>query len=128
MADGPDNGRKEKRQQQTKQWAGDRYDDLVQRGNSWQPRPVHICLPLDDVHRRKLRQSHEAPERQRAERVLDSVDCSFPDRFAEPDTEFFYVKPSPAGGQKMAQFMHDDEQIEEDENFEQDENDASNVE
>jgi len=58
---------------------------------------------------------------------LDAVDLFFPERFAEPDAEFFYVKPSPARRQKMPQFMHHDQQVKKNENLEQDEDDADNV-
>ena len=89
--------------------------------------PVDIGFALDDVHRRKLRQRDEAAERQRAERILDAVDCFFPKRFAEPDAEFLDVKPAPARRQKMPELMHHDQQIEKDEDLEQDKNDASDV-
>ena len=92
-----------------------------------QPGAVHVGFALDNVHRRKLWQCHEAPEGQRSERVLDAVNCFLPEWFAEPNTEFFYVKPPPAGCQEMAQLMHHDQQIEENEDFQQDENDANNV-
>jgi hypothetical protein len=59
---------------------------------------------------------------------LDAIDCLFPKRFAEPDSEFLDVKSSPARSQKMTKFMHDDQQIEKDEDLEQDENDARDME
>ena len=61
-------------------------------------------------------------------RILDTVDRFLPNRFAEPDTELLDKQPTPACGQKMAQLVHDDEQIEEDKDLEEDENDANNVE
>src|SRR4029077_15990052 len=124
---GPNNSCKEKRQKQAKQRTGDGYDNFIQRGDFRQPPAVHIPFSLDNVPRRKLRERHKASERQRTERVLDTVDCFLPDRFAEPDAEFFYVKPPPARRQKMPQFMHHDQQIEEDDDFYQDEKDASDV-
>ena len=127
MADRPDNDGKTQRQKQTKHGTGDRHDDLVERRNFRQPRAVDVCLSFDDVHRRKLRQRHEASERQRPERVLDTVDLSFPERFAEPDAEFFDVKPSPPRRQKMPQFMHHDQQVKKDENLEQNEDDAGDM-
>src|SRR5262245_5719729 len=128
MADSPDDGRKEKRQKQAEEGAGDGHDDFVERRNLRQPCAVHIRFSLDNVHWCKLWQRHVAPERQRAERVLDTVDCFLPDRFPEPDAEFFDVEASPARRQKMPQLMDYDQQIEEDEDFQQDEKDASNVE
>src|SRR5437667_1233169 len=123
----PNDDREQNGQQKTEQWTGKRYDDFVERRNFRQLRPIHVGLALNDVHRRKLRQRNEAPEWQRAERVLDAVDCLFPKRFAEPDAEFLDVKSSPARSQKMTKFMHDDQQIEKDEDLEQDENDARDV-
>ena len=58
---------------------------------------------------------------------MDAVDCFFPERFAEPDAEFFDVKSPPAGREEMPQFVDHDQQIEENQDFQQDENDASNV-
>src|SRR6266513_327226 len=127
MADSPNDGCEEKRQQQTEQRPGNCYDDFVERGNFRQPCPVHIRFSLDHVHWCKLRQRNEAAERQRAERVLDTVDCFLPDRFAEPNTESLDVKSSPARREKVPQFMYHDQQIEQDEDVQQDENDASDV-
>src|SRR5207248_3620333 len=127
MADSPNDGRKEKRQQQTEQRPGNCYDDFVERGNFRQPCAVYIRFSLDDVHWCKLRQRNEAPERQRAERVLDTVDCLLPDRFAEPNPESFDVKSSPACRQKLPHFMDHDTQIEQDEDIQMDDNDASDV-
>src|SRR5882724_6474014 len=114
MADGPDNAGKTHRQKQTEQWPCDRYDDFVECGNFWQSSTVQIRLTLDDIHRRKLRKRDEASERKRPERVLHAVECLFPERFAEPDAEFFYVEPSPARGQKMSQFVDDNQHVEQD--------------
>src|SRR5260370_42642585 len=105
MANRPDNDSKTQRQKQTEKRAGNGYDDFVERGNPRQSGPVYIRLTLNNVHWRKLRQCHEPSERQRPERILDAVDCLFPKRFAEPNAKFFYIKPSPARGQKMAEFM-----------------------
>ena len=127
MADSPNNGGKKKRQQKTEQRAGNGYDNFVERGNSRKPRAVHIGLSLDNVHGSKLRQRHKAPEWQRAERILDAVDGFFPERFAEPDPEFFYVKSPPARSQKMPEFMHYDEQIKKDEDLQQDQNNAGDL-
>ncbi|KAF5408684.1 MAG: hypothetical protein Udaeo2_11720 [Candidatus Udaeobacter sp.] len=63
MADGPDDGRKEKRQQQAEQRPGDGYDDFVEGGNFRQSCAVQIGFALDNVHRRKLRKRYEATER-----------------------------------------------------------------
>src|SRR5262247_3499207 len=115
MADSPYDCRKEKRQEQAEQRPGDGYDDFVERRDFWQPSAVHIRFSLDDVHWRKLRQRHVTSKRKRAERVLNAVDCLLPDRFAEPDTEFFDVQASPARRQKMPQLMDHDQQIEKDE-------------
>src|SRR2546423_1835942 len=123
MTDRPNNGSETNREQQTEKRPSDGYDDLVEGRNSRQPRPVHIGLSLDDVHRRKLRQRHEASERQRAERVLDTVDLFLPQRFAEPDAEFFDEKPPPARRQKMPQFMHHDQQVKKNEDLKQNEDD-----
>src|SRR5438034_11591260 len=127
MADRPHNGGKTKRQQQAEQRARDGYYDFIERRNFRQLRPVQIGLSFDDVHWRKLRQRHETSERQRPERVLDAVDLFFPERFAEPDAEFFYVKSSPARRQEMPQFMHHNQQVKKNENLEQDEDDADDV-
>src|SRR5438477_12292861 len=96
MADSPNDGRKEKRQQQTEQRPGNRYDDVVERGNFRQPCAVYIRFSLDDVHWCKWRQPKEAPERQRAERAMDTVECWLPDRLAEPNNESWDRKSSPA--------------------------------
>src|ERR1041385_7170758 len=127
MTDRPDNGGETKRQQQTEKRARDGYDDLVERGNFRQSRSVQIRFSFDDIHRRKLRQRHEASERQRSERILNAVDLFFPERFSEPNAEFFHVKSSPARRQKMPQFMHHDEQIKKNKNLEQNEDDAADV-
>src|SRR5213592_3072536 len=127
MPDRPDNAGKTERQKHAEQRPGNRYDDFVERGNFRQPCAVHIRLTLDNVHRRKLGQRDKASERQRTERVLDTVDCLFPEWFTEPDAEFFYVKPSPAGGQKMSQFMDNNQQIKQDENLEEDEDETDDV-
>ena len=105
MADRPDNNGKTQRQKQAEKRARNGYDDFIERRNFRQSGPVHIRLALNYVHRRKLRQRDEASERQRPERVLDAVDCLFPERFPEPDPKFFYVKPSPARSQKMPKFV-----------------------
>src|SRR6266566_494641 len=105
MADRPDNNSKTQRQKQAEKRASNGYDDLIERRNFRQSGPIHIRLALNYVHWRKLRQRDEASERQRPERVLDAVDCLFPERFAEPDAEFFYIKPSPARSQKMPKFV-----------------------
>ncbi len=65
-----------------------------------------------------MRERDEAAKGKRTERVLDAIDRFFPERFAEPDAEFFDVKPAPACRQKMPELMDDDEQIKEDENLE----------
>src|SRR5437773_1549448 len=105
MADCPDNDSETQRQKQAEKRAGNGYDDFVERRNSRQSGPVYIRLALNYIHWRKLRQCDEASERQRSERVLDAVDCLFPERFAEPDAEFFYIKASPARSQKMPKFV-----------------------
>src|SRR5207247_8493727 len=105
MADRPDNNSKTQRQKQAEKRASNGYDDLIERRNFRQSGPVHIRLALNYVHRRKLRQRDEASERQRPERVLDAVDCLFPERFAEPDPKFFYRKTAPGRGQKMSRSM-----------------------
>src|SRR6266566_4298206 len=105
MADCPDNDSETQRQKQAEKRAGTGYDDFVERRNFRQSSPVYIRLALNYIHWRKLRQRDETSERQRPERVLDAVDCLFPERFAEPDAEFFYIKPSPARSQKMPKFV-----------------------
>ena len=50
------------RQQQTEKRPGDGDDDFVERGNLRELRAIDIGLALDDVHRRELRQRHEAAE------------------------------------------------------------------
>src|SRR6266516_2521334 len=117
MANRPNNDSKTQRQKHTEKRAGNGYDDFVERRNFRQSCPIYIRLALNYVHRRKLRQCHEASERQRPERVLDAVDCFFPERFAEPDAKFFYIKPSPAGCQKMAQFVDHDQEVKQEENL-----------
>src|SRR6266700_7857480 len=112
MTDRPDNYSERQRQKQAEKRAGNGYDDFVERRNFRQSGSIYIRLALNYVHWRKLRQRDEASEWQRPERVLDAVDCLFPERFAEPDAEFFYVKPPPARRQKMPQFVHNDEQVE----------------
>ena len=127
MADRPHNARKAQRQQETEYRAGDSHDDFVESGNSWQFRTVQIRFAFNNVHRRKLRQRDESSERQRAERILNAVDCLLPERLAEPDAEFLNVKSSPARRQKMSQLMHHNEQIKQDQDLEQDEDDARDV-
>ena len=90
-------------------------------------RAIDVGLAFDDVHRRELRQRDESAERNRAERILHAVDRFLPERFAEPDAELLDVQSAPARRQKMAQLMHDDEQIKEDDDLKEDEEDAKDV-
>src|SRR6266403_2784315 len=128
VAGDPDNAGKKKRQKQAEQRSGKRNDDFVERGNFRQLRAIQIGLAFDDVHRRELGQRDEPAKGKRTERVLDAIDRFFPERFAKPDAEFFYVKPARARGQKMPELVDDDEQIEEDEYLEQDQDDTRDVE
>ena len=119
--------RKQYRQAETEQRSRERDDDLVERGDRSELRTIHVRLALDDVHGRKLRQRDESAKRQRAERVLHAVDRFFPKRFAEPDAELLDVETTPARCQKMAQLMHNDEQIKKNKDLEEDEDDARDV-
>jgi hypothetical protein len=58
---------------------------------------------------------------------LDASDRFFPERLAEPDAEFFYVKPAPARCQKMPELMNYDEQIKKNEYLEKNEDDATDM-
>src|SRR5882724_11961683 len=98
MPDRPDNDSKTQCQKQAEKRAGNGHDDFVERRNFRYSGPVYIRLALNYVNWRKLRQRDEASERQRSERVLDAVDCLFPERFPEPNPKFFYIKPPPARG------------------------------
>ncbi len=121
MADRPDDAGKSEREEQTKKRPGKGDDDFVERGNARERGAIDIHFALDDVHRRELRQGDKAAERNRAERVGDSVDFLFPDRLAEPDTELLDHQPAPFRREEMPELMHDDEQVKEDDDLEEDE-------
>ena len=127
MADHPHNAGKRKREKQAKEGAGHGHDNFIESGDRRQLCAVHIRLTLDNVHRRELRQRDKSAKRERAQRVLHAVDRLFPERFAEPDTEFLDIQSAPPRCQKMAELMDNDEQIKQDKDFEENENDARDV-
>ena len=53
---------KDEREEQAEERAGDRDDDLVERGNRRELGAIGLGFALDDVHRRELRQRDEAAE------------------------------------------------------------------
>ena len=69
----------------------------------------------------------EATKRKRAEGVLHAADRLFPNRFAKPDAELLDVKTTPACRQKMAELVHDNQQVKENENFEKNEDKTDDV-
>src|SRR5207237_2868273 len=127
MADHPHNAGKRKREKQAKEGAGHGHDNFIESGDRRQLCTVHIRLTLDNVHRRELRQRNKSTKRERAQRVLHAVDRLFPERFAEPDTEFPEIQSAPPRCQKMAELMDNDQQIKQDEDFEENQNDARDV-
>ena len=62
MTNSPDDSGKKQCQQQAEHRTSDGYNDLVERGNLRQLRPVQVGFALDDVHRRKLRQRNKTSE------------------------------------------------------------------
>ena len=47
-----------------------------------------------------------------AEAVNHAIVGPFPQRFAEPDGELFDHQPAPPRREEMAEFVHDDQQVE----------------
>jgi hypothetical protein len=77
-----------------------------------------IGLALNGFHGRHLRQGDVATGGNGAKEILDAIDFLGPERFAEPDGEFIDLEAAPFGGEEMAEFVDDDEDVKEKDDFE----------
>ena len=107
----PDDHRKKQCQHETEKGTGECHDNLVQRTHGRKILSLEAGFALDGVHWRHLWKQNESSGRYPSQAVLNAVDVLFPDRPPKPDPEFVDVQPSPPSGQKMAQFMNDNEEI-----------------
>ena len=117
LADLPDDDRKHHREQKTEQRTGEGHDDFVERRDVGQLVGGRLGLALDAFHRGHLRQRNVAAERDGVEDVFDVADFLFPQRGAKPDGEALHFQPAPARGEKMAQLVNANEQVEEQHHF-----------
>src|SRR5262249_30326614 len=97
------------------------HDDLVQDTNGGQLVGALGGFPLDGFHGGHLGQGDITAGRDRAQAIGDAVDFLLPDRFSEPDGEAIDLQTPPAGGDEMAQFVDEDQQIEEEQDLDQNE-------
>jgi hypothetical protein len=72
-----------------------------------------FAFSLDEVHGSELGEFDEAAGWDGAEGVPDAIELFFPEWFTEPDAELFDVEPSPTSGQKVPDFVDDDDEVEE---------------
>ena len=117
LPNAPDHYRKKYREAETEQWPRKCHDDLIQRRNIGQLFRSLFHLALDGLHGRHLRERDVPAKRNRAEDIFDTPNLLFPQGLAEPDRKALYFQPAPAGGQKMAQLMDADDQVENQDHF-----------
>ncbi|MEI9895085.1 MAG: hypothetical protein WDN28_14650 [Chthoniobacter sp.] len=125
--DAPHDQRKGKGQQDAEKRAGGGDDNLVDRFEPGEFLAREFALALEiGIH--QLRQFDEAAEGDAAEAVGDAIDLLLPQRFAEPDAKALHDRAAPAGGEEMAPFMHDDEEVEDHQHFQNDADEFENAE
>ena len=117
LADDPDDAREEEREAEAEERSRERDDDFLpgRRGRKLLAR--RFGLALDGLHRRHLRQRDIAAGGDGAENVFDAVDFFRPERLAEPDGELVDLQAAPARGEKMAELVDDDQDVEEQYHF-----------
>ena len=120
LANFPDDGGKDDRQQKTEQRPGEGHDDFVERRDVRKLLGFFVGLALNGFHRRHLRQRDVAAERNRAEGVFHAVEFFLPDGFAEPDGEALHFQAAPARREEMSEFMHPDNEVEQQHHFQRD--------
>ncbi len=122
FADAPDDAGEKQREAKAEKRPGKRDDDLLPGRGGRQFLFGRLRLAFDGVRVGHLRQRDITACRYGAEDVVDAVDLPGPERLAEPDGEFIDLQAAPFGGEEMAQFVDDDEDVEERDDFEKGDN------
>ena len=117
FADDVDDAGEEEGEAETEEGAGEGDDDFLPGRGGGEFLAGRFGFAFDGFHGGHLREGDVTAAGDGAEDVFDAVDFLRPKRLAEPDGELVDLEAAPFGGEEVAEFVDDDEDVKEQDDF-----------